>query len=50
MTSYCSFCLRWQGNCWSAIGMHEENHTTFKYIAEARYSNTAYPVSIAAIV
>jgi hypothetical protein len=23
------------GNCWSAIGLHEQNHSTFKYIAEA---------------
>ena len=23
------------GNCWSAIGMHEANHSTFVYIAEA---------------
>ena len=23
------------GNCWSAIGLHEPNHITFKYIAEA---------------
>jgi hypothetical protein len=23
------------GNCWSAIGLHEPNHTTFAYIAEA---------------
>ena len=23
------------GNCWSAIGLHEKNHTTFKFIAEA---------------
>ena len=23
------------GNCWSAIGMHEANHSTFVFIAEA---------------